>query len=99
MAEYEELLRVAEIDKVGRKAYGLEAVGNLAQYYVNVKADKEKGIYYLTKGLEFDPTNTGFKSNLDVLKRPASAVKPTNKTPVKTKTKTAAGKTKTKKKD
>ncbi len=90
---------MAEIDKVGRKADGLEAVGNLAQYHVNVKADKEKGIYYLTKGLEFDPTNEGFKSNLSVLKKPAPAVKPTNKTPAKTKTKTAAGKTKTKKKD
>ncbi|MFN2438399.1 MAG: tetratricopeptide repeat protein [Chitinophagaceae bacterium] len=99
MSEYEELLRVSEIDKVGRKAYGLEAVGNLAQYYVNVKADKEKGIYYLTKGLEFDPTNTGFKSNLDILKRPATPAKSTNKTPAKTKTKTPEGKTKTKKKD
>ncbi len=99
MADYEQLLRVSEMDKVGRKAYGLEAVGNLAQYHVNVKADKEKGIYYLTKGLEFDPANEGFKSNLNVLKKPAPAVKPTNKTPAKTKTKTADSKTKTKKKD
>jgi tetratricopeptide (TPR) repeat protein len=99
MADYEQLLRVSEMDKVRMKVYGLEAVGNLAQYYVNVKADKEKGIYYLTKGLEFDPTNEGFKSNLNVLKKPAPAAKPTNKTPAKTKTKTDAGKTKTKKKD
>ncbi len=75
IADYEQLLRVAEMDKVRMKDYGLEAVGNLAQYYVNVKADKEKGILYLKKGLEFDPENESFKNNIKVLEKPAKPVK------------------------
>jgi tetratricopeptide (TPR) repeat protein len=73
--QYEQLLRVAELDKVRMKSYGLEAVGNLAQYYVNVKADKERGVFYLKKGLEFDPENAAFKSNIEKLQRPAPAAK------------------------
>lgn len=73
--QYEQLLRVAELDKVRLKAYGLEAVGNLAQYYVNVKKDKEKGVSYLRKGLEFDPENSAFKRNIEILSKPAPAAK------------------------
>ncbi len=83
MPQYEQLLRVAEMDKERYKVYGLEAVGNLAQYYVNVKGDKEKGIYYLNKGLEFDPENAAFKNNIAILSRPAASQKAAPKTPVK----------------
>jgi hypothetical protein len=55
------------------KSYGLEAVGNLAQYHVNVKSDKEKGVFYLSKGLEFDPENAAFKSNIERLQKPPQA--------------------------
>ncbi|MEJ7912066.1 MAG: tetratricopeptide repeat protein, partial [Chitinophagaceae bacterium] len=79
MPQYEQLLRVAELDKARMKVYGMEAVGNLAQYYVNVKSDKEKGIYYLSKGLEFDPENAAFKSNIDRLQKPAAVQRPARK--------------------
>jgi tetratricopeptide (TPR) repeat protein len=73
MPQYEQLLRVSELDKVRMKSYGLEAVGNLAQYHVNVKSDKEKGVFYLSKGLEFDPENAAFKSNIERLQKPPQA--------------------------
>jgi tetratricopeptide (TPR) repeat protein len=70
MPSYEQLLRVAETDKVKYKAYGSEAAANLAGYYVNVKKDKEKGIEYLQKALEFDPENESFMKNIQILQRP-----------------------------
>lgn len=89
MPQYEQLLRVAEMDKERLKPFGMEAVGNLAQYYVNVKQDREKGVFYLKKGLEFDPSNEAFKTYIERLtktspakskpngavKKPASATK------------------------
>lgn len=73
---YEKLLEVSEKDKVKNRATGVEASANLASYYVNVKGDKEKGILYLSKALEFDPNNEAFKRNLEILRRPAPAAKP-----------------------
>jgi tetratricopeptide (TPR) repeat protein len=70
MPHYEQLLRIAETDKVRFKTYGSEAAINLAGYNVNVLKDKEKGIAYLQKALEFDPENEGFKKNLQILQRP-----------------------------
>jgi tetratricopeptide (TPR) repeat protein len=81
---FEKLLEVSEKDKERNKAYGVEAAANLASYYVNVKGDREKGILYLTKALEFDPSNEAFKSNLDKLRgsaKPAAAKKPTASAP------------------
>lgn len=89
ISEYEQLLRVSETDKVKYKSYGSEAAANLAQYYVNVKKDKEKGIQYLQKALEFDPENEGFKKNLQILQRPTpqpratQPAKKSTKAPVK----------------
>lgn len=70
MSEYEQLLRISETDKVKYKSYGSESAINLAGYYVNVKKDKDKGIQYLQKALEFDPENETFKKNLQILQRP-----------------------------
>jgi tetratricopeptide (TPR) repeat protein len=67
--QYEQLLRVAQTDPVRYKSYGLESAGNLANYYVNEKGDKAKGIEYLEKGLIFDPENAAFKSTIDRLKK------------------------------
>lgn len=74
--QYEQLLRVAEMDKERLKAFGLEAVGNLAQYYVNVKSDREKGVFYLKKGLEFDPANESFKTYIDRLTKTSAPKSP-----------------------
>lgn len=70
---YEQLLRVSEMNKDRFKTYGLQAATNLAIYYVNIKKDKEKGIYYLNKGLEFDPNNESFKNNIAKLEKQSSA--------------------------
>jgi tetratricopeptide (TPR) repeat protein len=89
--QYEKLLEIAAKDPVRHKSLGMEASVNLADYYVNVKKDKEKGIFYLTRGLEFDPANETFKSNIEILKRPP-AVRQTPSKPVakpKAATKTA----------
>jgi hypothetical protein len=66
----------------------------MAMYYVNVKKDKEKGVEYLSKALEFDPENEGFKKNLQVLQRPTPQPKsaPAKKSTGTTKGKTAAKK-------
>lgn len=97
--EYEKLLSVSEKDKVRFKPYGMEAAGSLANYYVNVKGDREKGVYYLGKGLEFDPENATFKGAIDKLKKPAgkqpSQAQP--KSGTGTKVKSEADKTKVKK--
>jgi hypothetical protein len=61
MPQYEQLLRVAETDKVRFKSYGTEASANLASYHVNVQKDKDKGVTYLQKALEFDPENETLK--------------------------------------
>lgn len=71
MSEYEQLLRVSETDTARFNSYGTEAAVNLASYHVNVLKDKEKGITYLNKALEFDPGNEGFKKNLQILQQPA----------------------------
>jgi tetratricopeptide (TPR) repeat protein len=92
--QYEQLLAVSEKDKVRYKAYGMEAAGNLANYYVNVKGDREKGIYYLTKGLEFDPENTSFKKAIEKLKSSSGSKQPASSD---TKVKTQGDKTKIKK--
>jgi Flp pilus assembly protein TadD len=87
---YEKLLEVSERDKVKNKSYGVEAAANLATYYVNVKNDREKGVYYLSKALEFDPENAGFKATIDKLKRPST---PARSTTPATKPKTTGTKT------
>jgi tetratricopeptide (TPR) repeat protein len=90
MPQYEQLLRVAETDKVRYKSYGTEAAANLASYWVNVKKDKDKGISYLSKALEFDPENEGFKKNIQILQRPAPQPKAPAKKPAATKAKATA---------
>jgi Tfp pilus assembly protein PilF len=87
--QYEQVIRVASMDKVRYRSYGIEASGQLANYYVNVKGEKEKGIEYLNKGLEFDPENAAFKSAVQRLKAPVKTTPPKTTTPAKGKTKTS----------
>ena len=90
--QYEQILRVAATDKVRFKSNGIEAAGNLVQYYVNIKGDKAKGLEYTRRGLEFDPENATFKKIEQQLssapsRAPASPTKiktEPNKTKVKT---------------
>jgi hypothetical protein len=62
-------------------------------YYVNAKKDKDRGIQYLQKALEFDPENEGFKKNIAILQRPQPQPKSAPaKKPTATKPKTPARK-------
>jgi tetratricopeptide (TPR) repeat protein len=92
--QYELLLRAALLDKVRLKSYGLEAAGMLANYYVNVKNDRQKGIEFLTKGLEFDPENAAFQNAIKKLSAPARSAPARQST--SSKTKQEPGKTKIK---
>lgn len=99
--QYEQLLSVSEKDKVRFKPYGMEAAGSLANYYVNIKGDREKGILYLKKGLEFDPENTSFKGAIEKLSKPSggkqSASAPAKSSSSSSKVKTDGSTTKIKK--
>lgn len=90
MPAYEQLLRVAKMDTTRFKSYGIQAATNLAIYYVNVKNDKEKGIYYLEEGLALDPNNQSFKSNIEKLKKASGSQQrsSTSSNAAKTETKT-----------
>ena len=81
--QYEQLLSVSEKDKARYKPYGMEAAGSLANYYVNIKGDREKGILYLKKGLEFDPENTSFKGAIEKLSKSSGGSKQSATAPAK----------------
>jgi tetratricopeptide (TPR) repeat protein len=92
--DYTQLLRAASLDKARLKSYGIEAAGQLANYYVNVKNDRQKGIEYLNKGLEFDPDNASFQNAIKKLSTPARTASPSRQSA--TKIKEEPGKTKIK---
>ncbi|MCW3073525.1 MAG: hypothetical protein JWP69_594 [Flaviaesturariibacter sp.] len=93
IAQYDRLLQVAGTDKTRLKSYGIEAAGQLANYYVNVKADKAKGIEYLEKGLEFDPGNVAFTKAIDRLKAsPGKTTPPVKKSSSSTNSAKGSGK-------
>ena len=93
--QYEQLLAVSEKDKVRYKPYGMEAAGSLANYYVNIKGDREKGIFYLNKGLEFDPENTSFKGAIEKLKKSSGGSKQSAASPAPAKSPASSSKVKT----
>ncbi len=68
--QYEKLLQVSATDTARYKEYGVLATANLAGYAVNIQKDKDKGVMYLRKGLEFDPGNETFKKNIEILTKP-----------------------------
>jgi hypothetical protein len=61
---------------------------------VNVKKDKDRGVTYLQKALEFDPENESFKKNIQILQKPTPQPKsaPAAKKPTAPKPKTPARK-------
>lgn len=78
IAEYEKTMQISLTDTARFKSYGIEACGQMAGYYNNVLGDKEKAIYYLRKGLEFDPVNASILQSLLVLEK-ASTKQPPKK--------------------
>ncbi len=78
IAEYEKTMLISLTDTARFKSYGIEACGQMAGYYNNVLGDKEKAIFYLRKGLEFDPGNASILQSLLVLEK-ASIKQPPKK--------------------
>ena len=58
-------------DSIKYKATILTSYFALAQYYNNIKKDKQAAMVYLQKVLEVDPTNTPASQYLEVLRKPA----------------------------
>ena len=58
-------------DSIKYKATILTSYFALAQYYNNIKKDKQAAMAYLQKVLEEDPTNTPASQYLEVLSKPA----------------------------
>jgi tetratricopeptide (TPR) repeat protein len=59
------------------KIQGVPSSQFLAQIYNNTKKDRDSAIYFVQKGLEFDPTNASLSNLLQVLqKKPAPAKSP-----------------------
>ncbi len=98
--DYEQVLRVATIDPVRYKSFGVQAAGYLAGYYNNIKSDRTTALSYIDKGLVIDPTNETllrFKQALTPKQQQQQRTSTSNNA-AKTETKTKTGNTKTKSK-
>jgi tetratricopeptide (TPR) repeat protein len=71
VAAYEKLAQMGRsLDSVKYKPQILQAYFYLAQYYNDIKKDKQAAIGYLQKVLEVDPTNADAAKFIEILKRP-----------------------------
>jgi tetratricopeptide (TPR) repeat protein len=83
---YEKLAKVARSspDSAKYKAQILQAYFYIAQYYNDIKKDKQTAILYLDKVLEVDPTNPDAQRFKEILSRkPKQAAAPAKKTGTK----------------
>lgn len=94
--DFEKSIQIASNDKVKYKSQGLQASSTLAAYFNNIKKDPDSAIYYLNKGLEFDPGNanlTNFVKALEARKKQPARTQTTTTSGSGTKPKTPAKKT------
>jgi len=80
--EYQSTLQLAQNNKDKFKNQAIEASKLLAGYYNNIKQNKDSAIFYLQKGLEFDPSNASILELIDYLKKASNKKtgKPTGST-------------------
>jgi tetratricopeptide (TPR) repeat protein len=101
MPDWEQVLRVATTDPARYKTFGVQAAGNLATYYNNIKGDRATALSFIEKGLLIDPTNEqllGVKKALTPKQQQQQQRTSTSTNAAKTETKTKTGNTKTKSK-
>ncbi|HET9824156.1 MAG TPA: tetratricopeptide repeat protein [Chitinophagaceae bacterium] len=67
--EYRKTLDLSQVDKIKFKNQAIESSKLLAGYFNNIKKNKDSAIFYLQKGLEFDPTNASIQELIDYLKK------------------------------
>lgn len=75
---FKRTLDIAVTNKVKFKTQAVASSQFLAAIYNNTKKNKDSAIYFLTKGLEFDPENPSLKEFMNQLQKPAG--KPTKNT-------------------
>jgi len=80
---FKKTLDIAVINKDKFKPQAVASSQFLAAIYNNTKKDKDSAIYFLTKGLEFDPANPSLKGFLEQLQKPAGKPTKTGNTPGK----------------
>jgi tetratricopeptide (TPR) repeat protein len=105
VSAYENILRVAELDKTRDlyKQNGAFAAGYLTAYYNNTKGDKATALSYVTRGLAIDPNNATLLAYQKALQQQPAKQAPSQRSSTSnnaakgdTKTKTADSKTKVK---
>jgi predicted Zn-dependent protease len=75
---FKRTLDIAANNKVKFKTQAVASSQFLAAIYNNTKKNKDSAIYFLSKGLEFDPENPSLKEFMNQLQKPAG--KPTKST-------------------
>ena len=79
---FKKTLDIASTAKDRYKTYGLQSSQFLAGIYNNTKKDRDSAIYFVQKGLEFDPSNPSLNNFLQVLqKKPAGKSTPAKTNP------------------
>jgi Flp pilus assembly protein TadD len=67
---FEKSLEIADKDKIRYKSQGLQSSFTLGGYFNNIKKDRDSALFYLKKGLEFDPSNTNLQNIVKTLETP-----------------------------
>jgi tetratricopeptide (TPR) repeat protein len=75
---FKRTLDIAANNKVKFKTQAVASSQFLAAIYNNTKKNKDSAIYFLTKGLEFDPENPSLKEFMNQLQKPAGKPKTGN---------------------
>ena len=78
IAGFRRTLEIAVNNKTKFKTQAVASSQFLAAIYNNTKKNKDSAIYFLTRGLEFDPENPSLKEFMNQLQKPAG--KPTKST-------------------
>jgi tetratricopeptide (TPR) repeat protein len=80
---FKKTLDIAVNNKDKFKPQAVASSQFLAAIYNNTKKNKDSAIYFLTKGLEFDPANPSLKGFLEQLQKPSGKPARTGNTPGK----------------
>lgn len=79
--EYQKTLELAENNKDKFKNQAIESSKLLAGYFNNIKQNRDSAVFYLQKGLDFDPENASIKDLLDYLQKSAKPSRTTKGKP------------------
>ncbi|MES1217884.1 MAG: tetratricopeptide repeat protein [Bacteroidota bacterium] len=75
---FKKSLDIASKDKERLKTQGIQSSQFLAGIYNNTKKNKDSAIYFVQRGLEFDPANPSLTRFLEILQKAPKGSKPAN---------------------